>query len=74
MFDNNQDVPPEMYSSRQLVRGFLFTLLCSAGPAFAMEAAMGDWYKKYGANSNSGRNAGCQLCHVSSAGGTPWNA
>lgn len=50
------------------------TLLCVTEPALAMEAAMGDWYKQYGSDSISGSNAGCQLCHVSSAGGTPWNA
>lgn len=35
---------------------------------------MADWYKQYGAASESGSNAGCQLCHVSSAGGSPWSA
>ena len=44
-----------------------------ASPVLAMEAAMGDWHKKYSAGSESGSNAGCQLCHVSSAGGSPWN-
>ncbi len=59
---------------RNLLAWLALALVCACIPALAMEAALKDWTARYGAGSNSGSNAGCQLCHVSSTGGTPWNA
>ncbi|MEH6588999.1 MAG: right-handed parallel beta-helix repeat-containing protein [Halioglobus sp.] len=60
---------------QQFAPGLLALALFAIGsPALAMEAAMSDWHKKYGASSATGSNAGCQTCHVSPTGGTPWNA
>jgi parallel beta helix pectate lyase-like protein len=71
----NQATKPARPAWQKLSPGLLALALAVVGsPTHAMEAAMGDWHKKYGASSASGSNAGCQTCHVSSAGGTPWNA
>jgi hypothetical protein len=42
-------------------------------PSFAFETDLSDWESLYGTASDSSRHAGCQLCHLSPAGGNPWN-
>ncbi len=44
-----------------------------APPAGAFPQTLNDWQDRYGAISASGDDAGCQLCHVNSNGGSPWN-
>lgn len=51
----------------------LSCLLLASGPATAFPGMGNDWNDRYGAQSSSGDNAGCQLCHVNANGGIPWN-
>jgi parallel beta-helix repeat protein len=44
-----------------------------APQAAAFGATLTDWKARYGAISSSGDSANCQLCHVNSNGGAPWN-
>jgi parallel beta-helix repeat protein len=44
-----------------------------AGVAGAFPQTQNAWEDRYGASSDSAANAGCQLCHVNSNGGSPWN-
>ena len=41
--------------------------------AQAFPQTLNAWQDRYGATSDSGDNAGCQLCHVNDNGGSPWN-
>ena len=50
-----------------------FGALLSAAGAGAFPQTLNAWENRYGANSDSGSNASCQLCHVESNGGSPWN-
>ena len=47
--------------------------LLAAGQAAAFPSTLSAWQDRYGAISASGDNARCQLCHVESNGGSPWN-
>ena len=47
--------------------------LLVASPAGAFPQTLTAWEDRYGATSDSGDNARCQLCHVNSNGGSPWN-
>jgi len=46
----------------------------SAGPAGAFPGTLDSWQQRYGAVSESGDAAVCQLCHAEASGGSPWNA
>jgi parallel beta-helix repeat protein len=67
-----------MMHSRARVRGLLPLALCSglllaASTAGAFPGSLSDWQQRYGAASQSGDNAQCQLCHAEANGGDPWN-
>ncbi|MBT8137970.1 MAG: right-handed parallel beta-helix repeat-containing protein [Gammaproteobacteria bacterium] len=47
--------------------------LLAAGSAGAFPQTLNAWQDRYAATSDSGNNAGCQLCHVNGNGGSPWN-
>jgi len=47
--------------------------LLAAGQAAAFPQTLDAWQERYGNISASGDNARCQLCHVESNGGSPWN-
>jgi parallel beta-helix repeat protein len=49
------------------------TALLITPPAAAFPQTQNAWQDRYGATSDSADNAGCQLCHVNSNGGSPWN-
>ncbi len=42
--------------------------------AHAFPGLLTDWQARYGADSDTGTNAGCQLCHGDANGGSLWNA
>lgn len=54
--------------------GLAFAIAFAAGPAGAFPQGLNDWQARYGALSDSGDNARCQLCHGNANGGSPWNA
>jgi len=45
-----------------------------AGSAIAFPGTLNAWQARYGAVSQSGDAAACQLCHADVSGGAPWNA
>ncbi|MDH3266953.1 MAG: hypothetical protein OEM25_08310, partial [Gammaproteobacteria bacterium] len=47
--------------------------LLAAASAGAFPQTLNAWEDRYGATSDSGLNGACQLCHVESNGGSPWN-
>jgi len=47
--------------------------LLAATAAGAFPQTLNAWEDRYGATSDSGLYAACQLCHVESNGGSPWN-
>ena len=47
--------------------------LLAAATSCAFPQTLNAWEDRYGATSDSGLNAACQLCHVESNGGSPWN-
>lgn len=47
--------------------------LLGAGQAAAFPQTLDAWQDRYAQISASGENARCQLCHVNSNGGSPWN-
>jgi len=59
---------------RQLTPALVVIALLTAGQALAREDALKDWEGRYRDSSGSGNNANCTLCHLSPAGGNPWNA
>ena len=48
-------------------------LMLSATQSGAFPGTLNDWQDRYGAASSSGDSARCQLCHVETNGGDPWN-
>ncbi len=53
----------------------LFALgVIATGPALALESSLNDWETRYRDTSGAAKNANCLLCHLSPAGGSPWNA
>ncbi len=48
--------------------------LLGPGHALAREDALKEWEDRYSDSSSSGKHANCLLCHLSPAGGSPWNA
>jgi len=48
-------------------------VLLSTASAKAFPQTLNAWESRYGAMSNSGSNAGCQLCDVESNDGILWN-
>ena len=52
----------------------LLASLMATAPAAAREEALNDWENRYRDSAVSARNANCLLCHLSPAGGSPWNA
>lgn len=48
-------------------------LLLPTNLAMAFPQTLTAWQDRYGASSDSGDSAKCQLCHVESNGGSPWN-
>jgi parallel beta-helix repeat protein len=68
------DVPGSLVSGSALGLSLGLTLLLAAPPAGAFPGTLNDWQARYGATSESGDNAGCQLCHGNANGGSPWNA
>ncbi len=48
-------------------------LLGAWGAVQAFPGIQNDWQSRYGGVSASADNAGCQLCHAESNGGSPWN-
>jgi parallel beta-helix repeat protein len=66
------------YITTRSVRLFLILAaalpaLLASGTAAAFPSTLTAWQERYGAISASGDNARCQLCHVESNGGSPWN-
>ena len=51
----------------------LVVFFAGATPAAAFPGTLNDWQNRYGAQSFSGGDAECQLCHVNTNGGDPWN-
>jgi parallel beta-helix repeat protein len=51
----------------------LVVFFVGATPAAAFPPTLNAWQDRYGAQSFSGGNAECQLCHVNANGGVPWN-
>ncbi len=47
--------------------------LILSSSAFAFPQTLNAWQERYGDTSASGDNAACQLCHVETNGGSPWN-
>jgi parallel beta-helix repeat protein len=66
------------YDASTIIRATLATLiplclLLTVVPANAFPGLGNDWNSRYGAQSSSEDNAKCQLCHVETNGGSPWN-
>jgi parallel beta-helix repeat protein len=51
----------------------VMALFLHTSPAGAFPQTLNAWQDRYGTTSDAGDNAGCQLCHVNSNGGSPWN-
>jgi hypothetical protein len=47
--------------------------MLAAAQVSAFPQSLNAWEERYGAGSDSGANAECQLCHVEVNGGDPWN-
>jgi hypothetical protein len=59
---------------RRRLASILFSVgVITTCPAIALEDVLNDWETHYSGNATSGKNANCQLCHLSPAGGNPWN-
>ena len=56
-----------------LAHGAILVSILLAAKAGAFPQTLDDWQNRYGAASASGDNAVCQLCHVNTNGGSPWN-
>ncbi len=56
---------------RAAVAALCMTVFASSAGAFPQ--TLDAWQERYGATSDSGSNAACQLCHVNTNGGSPWN-
>jgi parallel beta-helix repeat protein len=66
---------PALRSINLSVALTLITLVSlAASSAYAFPKSLNDWDDRYGAISQSGENAACQLCHANANGGSPWNA
>lgn len=61
-------------NTRRFASLLLISGLIAAGSASAREEALTDWESRYSDNPGAGKNANCVLCHLSPAGGNPWNA
>lgn len=48
-------------------------LALAPSPATAFPGTLNDWQQRYGAQSPSGDDSSCQLCHGNASGGSPWN-
>ena len=57
--------------ARAVLTALGVTVFTSSAGAFPQ--TLNDWQGRYGAISPSGDNAECQLCHVNTNGGSPWN-
>jgi parallel beta-helix repeat protein len=56
---------------RAAVAALGMTVFATSAGAFPQ--TLDAWQERYGATSDSGNNAACQLCHVNTNGGSPWN-
>lgn len=72
--DTGQAVRIAVAGPRQLALMLFAVGIIAAGPALALESSLNDWEARYRDTSSSGKNANCLLCHLSPAGGSPWNA
>ncbi len=57
--------------ARAALTAFLSSFLASSAGAFPQ--TLQAWQDRYSESSASGDNAACQLCHVNTNGGSPWN-
>jgi parallel beta-helix repeat protein len=57
--------------ARTAIAALASTVLVSSAGAFPQ--TLNAWQERYGDTSASGDNAACQLCHVETNGGSPWN-
>ena len=58
-------------ATRAALAAFASFILSSTAGAFPQ--TLNAWQERYGETSASGDNAACQLCHVNTNGGSPWN-
>ena len=56
---------------RAALAAIVSLILSSTAGAFPQ--TLNAWQERYGETSASGDNAACQLCHVETNGGSPWN-
>jgi parallel beta-helix repeat protein len=56
-----------------VVSALVAWLALAPSPAAAFPGTLNAWQQRYGAQSPSGDNAACQLCHAAANGGSPWN-
>jgi parallel beta-helix repeat protein len=56
---------------RAAVAALSMTVFASSAGAFPQ--TLDAWLERYAATPDAGTNAACQLCHVNTNGGSPWN-